>query len=510
MSEQLPGPGVNRAGSHSSKNDTTEIAIDWSKVDRPGWFNSADDLPIDASTALRTIIEHDGTLRHLNDQLMGAGLLEKPYESWEDVTHALAAILKHSHAYTPEQIAEVLLADLPCNQYIANEKDKDKERAIERAISRSAESEATIRQITGFMSRVVPWPGLEDPGYAGLHWSSPQIPQPVLSKPFRALDDFLQTVLRAAVNAKHYKEVYFCLSLQEKTRESLGGGTLADRKSPISLKAIWLDIDVKPDQPDKHYTSKEQARHALDDFIKIAALPYPTAIIDSGGGYHVYWISQKALTVEQWRPYAECLWMLAVKHQLLADPVTTDDVRILRVPGTYNRKQAEPRPCRIIHLEEADLDFTAFDQLMVETPTKPARDFESRAHHKEALLDAANIIAGCPHFNEMVKNGGADHEQGLWMLDVLAATFLKDGRQWAHRFSDKYKTYAKAETDEKFDLKMRDHENGIGWPSCEAFERSRMQLMQDLSALWENQVTVKPCATATNFAGRPVFCRSLR
>jgi hypothetical protein len=108
-----------------------------------------------------------------------------------------------------------------------------------------------------FISRVVPWPRPEEPGYVGLHWSSPKIPQPVLSKPFRTLDEFMEAAQQAAANDNYCKDVYFGLSLQEKTRQNSRGGTIADRKSPIRLKAIWLDIDVKPDQPDKHYISKE-------------------------------------------------------------------------------------------------------------------------------------------------------------------------------------------------------------------------------------------------------------
>jgi predicted P-loop ATPase len=113
-----------------------EIKIDWSKVRTVGgWLQSADDLPVNANAKLRAIVGHSGTLAELNHELAGANLLEKPYRSWSEVTLALAAGLKSSGSYTPEQIAEALLADLPCNQHVADQGDK--ERAIERAISRS-------------------------------------------------------------------------------------------------------------------------------------------------------------------------------------------------------------------------------------------------------------------------------------------------------------------------------------------------------------------------------------
>lgn len=120
----------------------TDIKIDWSKAQQPGWLKSVADLPDDAPAKLRHIIGHTGTLRELNADLIQLGILKKGYGSWSDVTHALAAGFKFYGKYTPEQIAEALLADLPCNQHIA--KQENKERAIERAISRSHEPKASV------------------------------------------------------------------------------------------------------------------------------------------------------------------------------------------------------------------------------------------------------------------------------------------------------------------------------------------------------------------------------
>ncbi len=113
----------------------TETKIDWPKVKRPGWLKSVADLPDDAPVKLKHIIGHTGNLKELNEDLIQLGILTKRYGSWSDVTHALAAGFKYYGKYTPEQIAEALLADLPCNQHVA--KQKDKQRVIERAITRS-------------------------------------------------------------------------------------------------------------------------------------------------------------------------------------------------------------------------------------------------------------------------------------------------------------------------------------------------------------------------------------
>ena len=73
----------------------------------------------------------------------------------------------------------------------------------------------------------------------------------------------------------------------------------------------------------------------------------------------MYWISDKPLTRAEWEPYADGLWALVQKHGLKADAVTTDAARILRVPGTFNKKQDIPRPVEIKLLQPTDIDFAA-------------------------------------------------------------------------------------------------------------------------------------------------------
>jgi hypothetical protein len=122
-----------------------EIEIDWTQVKQPGWLQSVNDLPADAPAKLRHIVGHQGTLSELNEQLIDATLLQKPYGSWSEVTFALVAVLKYTGKYTPEQIAEALLAPLHCNQHI--DRQADPHRAIERAISRSHNPQPEINQV---------------------------------------------------------------------------------------------------------------------------------------------------------------------------------------------------------------------------------------------------------------------------------------------------------------------------------------------------------------------------
>ena len=188
--------------------------------------------------------------------------------------------------------------------------------------------------IEDFLSRVVPWPASEqDPGLVNLHYTSPRGPG-MRGKPFKVMQDLLGLAQYGAAHPAFYKDIYFCLSSQKSTGKMVHGKATALRnaKNVYRLKALWIDIDVKPE---KGYATTNEAIEGLSAFVKAANIPPPTAIVLSGsGGLHVYWISDTPLTVEEWRPYAEGLEALTKKHGLRCDHgITTDSVRVLRLPG---------------------------------------------------------------------------------------------------------------------------------------------------------------------------------
>jgi hypothetical protein len=129
-----------RASETPKVNDKARIQIDWTKVKKPGWLTSAAGLPDDTPRKIKIIVGHKGKdnkgrLRELEEDLQEAGLITKRYGSWSEVTFALAAALKHWNRHSPEEIAEALMANLPCNEHVTN--NDDPHRAVERAINRS-------------------------------------------------------------------------------------------------------------------------------------------------------------------------------------------------------------------------------------------------------------------------------------------------------------------------------------------------------------------------------------
>jgi hypothetical protein len=111
------------------------------------------------------------------------------------------------------------------------------------------------------------------------------------------------------------------------------------------LKALWLDLDIGGKST---YSNKDAARQALVAFYKAAGLPKPT-VVDSGGGYHVYWTLTRAIDVAEWKALVLALLNKATEHNFSIKDVgvSKDCARILRLPNSYNHKFEEPRQVEI-------------------------------------------------------------------------------------------------------------------------------------------------------------------
>lgn len=355
-----------------------------------------------------------------------------------------------------------------------------------------------------FMRRVVAWPGENSPGYVNLHWTSPTGPG-LRGRAFKTLPEFTAFLQTAAKSPNWCKDIYFCLTTQNTPGKVYSGRLTAMRRTANAMwsKALWVDADYGPGKP---YATLKELLQALNKFIGEVGLPPPTAIVLTGGGVHVYWISIRPLTMIEWRPLAVGLQAEATRLGFHCDPITADAARVLRVPGTFNLKLAIPRLVELKHLGD-DYDFSVpeFAALAAKAPPAPAPreavtatvtapftiphsfgagpsklfagldpqndNVSSGIGGQDAPLDKAGVFEGCLHFQESFVNRGAHQSQGLWHLTGLACTWLEGGREIYHRLSKGYPTYTPEETDEMFDRKLDDRAgHGLGWPSCKAFE----------------------------------------
>jgi hypothetical protein len=389
--------------------------------------------------------------------------------------------------------------------------------------------------VQDFMNAVVPWPASpSNTGWINLHWSYPDknskaTPPPNVlrgGKPYKEIADFIKDVAWRLQHPENYKDMFFCTSKQRDTKLDRNGRVRAAKSAPaaLALKSIWVDIDVGPDEVDKagkvtkaHYHSEVEALKAILRFASKVGLPTPSAIVRSGGGLHVYWISTEALTRKDWLPYAQGLKNLLNANTVLADtPVTTDAARILRIPGTLNHKPKypQPMPVELIDILLNTYDFSsklaflhqfagpavaptaapAQHSIWADDPTVspgardsfkdgPAPGFNNPEFRSEPGLEAGfnkqeefkvdyrPIFKKCGFYRDALLTGGKGHGQPLWNLAVLGATFMEKGDDIAHRISHMHAGYTKDPTQALYDRKLAERaaSGTLGYPSCAAF-----------------------------------------
>ena len=187
-----------------------------------------------------------------------------------------------------------------------------------------------------FLESVVPW---TSEGYVTVHWQH-RSGNKFSGRSCRTVDDVIKAV--EELKARTEANIYFCLSRQKE-----GNGKRA-RDNALCLFAAWMDIDVDPTNP-KKYATVAEAIAALLRFCLEVGIPQPSIIVRSGGGVHAYWLSDRILTVEEWQPFVNALKAAALAYGLKFDSgLTTDAVRILRVPDTTNWKYDEPRRVQLM------------------------------------------------------------------------------------------------------------------------------------------------------------------
>lgn len=118
-----------------------------------------------------------------------------------------------------------------------------------------------------------------------------------------------------------------------------------------ALRSSLLDLDTAElkGEGKAPYVYRHEALSELERFCFELALPAPI-VVSSGYGFHVYWPMDADLTPAEWRETAHALKRACDTWGLKADHSRTTDVAsLLRVPGTYNRKNpAAPQRVEVL------------------------------------------------------------------------------------------------------------------------------------------------------------------
>jgi putative DNA primase/helicase len=251
-----------------------------------------------------------------------------------------------------------------------------------------------------------------------------------------------------ALRIRDEQNVYFAIGVQG-ARPDRGRGTEA---GVVSVTGFWADIDI---------LGPNHAAHTLPTTVEdawriIAAVPFkPTVVVYTGGGLQAYWLFREPWQFEDEndrrkvkkmsRAFQRCLQRVARNHGWTMDG-TADLVRLLRLPGTYNNKQAEPV---LVHYEVMEdgrrynpSDFEEFVELEAD------RESKAQVQGLEPEADLSLILAGCPWMHHC-KDDAASLSEPEWYRMLSIAGRCKGGLQIAHDLSRPFPKYTETETAEK-------------------------------------------------------------
>lgn len=242
-------------------------------------------------------------------------------------------------------------------------------------------------------------------------------------------------------------------------------------ENTVQLHCLWLDIDYK------NYDSPEQADA---DLAKVTQVVGPASIVvDSGGGFHAYWVLRQSMPTDEWKPLADAFQALWQSLGVKGDPISGDAARVLRLPGSHNRKYDPPVQVTIRTQEDVTYVPSALARKLNAKPATrmptvvsvPAA-LQVGADDLEAGLDRRDahvkpLIAKCRQAQYAYQNQ-AQMSEPQWYAIVQLARRLADGRKAAHLFSHRHPGYSVEETDAK--IAQLERQN-IGPTTCATFKQ---------------------------------------
>ena len=252
------------------------------------------------------------------------------------------------------------------------------------------------------------------------------------------------------------------------------------------FRAVWMDIDCGPTKavPDKRgvingYIDQATGLAEFKKFCIAVGLPQPI-LVSSGYGIHAYWLLEETISRREWEPLAERLRELCVEQGFIVDPSVFEASRVLRIPGTFNFKQEEPKLVEVLNENSARIPYAQLKELLGAAEPKPDRpDFipQSMSPMMEALLGnkvkrfktimmrSANGT-GCNQLLNCYENQ-ATIEEPLWRSALSIATFCIDRDTAVHKISREHPGYDQYEVELKVENLLK---NG-GPHHCATFEK---------------------------------------
>jgi len=256
----------------------------------------------------------------------------------------------------------------------------------------------------------------------------------------------------------HSCDVYFGVGLQKQKQNSSQRGKVSD---VTAIPGLWLDIDCQGGtHKAENLPTVDEARQLLTGFPLT-----PSIVVHSGGGLHAYWLFSELWIFEDdtdrtkaaalTERFQRAFITMAASHDWKMDN-TSDLARVLRVPGTYNRKTGQPVPVKLLELNTGSrCDYEEITDAIEQMETL-LRDTTSHTRYSiEDRPGASQILERCA-FLRHCRDDADKLSEPEWyaMLTIMART--DKGVKLCHELSRTYPGYSVRETDAKIKHALED------------------------------------------------------
>jgi P4 family phage/plasmid primase-like protien len=267
----------------------------------------------------------------------------------------------------------------------------------------------------------------------------------------------LDSLVNDAMDLRDSDNVYFGVGVRKEQLDEFQRGK---SKDIASLPGVWVEIDIKGGvHAADNLPTQEDVQTILDTFPL-----EPSVINHSGGGLHCYWLFDKSVHIRTDKDLGSAERMLyrfqnmfirLARVKGLHIDNTADLARVLRIPGTFNRKK-EQKPVKTLVLNQEvrysieDL-FEAIQSIETTLPTETIEKRAKREYGGE-IPDATNadkIVKGCQFIRDYL-----DHKETAnyneWVAALSIASYCEDGENLVHEWSNGHQGYSEQVVDRKY------------------------------------------------------------
>ena len=236
--------------------------------------------------------------------------------------------------------------------------------------------------------------------------------------------------------------IYFGVCTRTDEGKRLRRGT---RDYVDELPALWADLDGNS------FGGLTKARNALDRFPLS-----PSILVFTGHGYHAYWLLEEPFPLDTPERIVAEAALKALQVSVLGSDNVSDLARVLRVPWSYNVKDADyPALVKVLSLQENRYDWDSLLELLPWEEALPRADLsmggklaEESYHGLDEVMRSDFIIYCREHATTL--------SEPLWYAMISNLIGFRGGRMAIHQLSQPHPKYTYGGTERKIAHALRD------------------------------------------------------